>query len=200
MLSEFFESRVRIRALRDGPAGSLLESFAQALSQAGYVRRIARRYLRAAEHFIFWTHRHGMPLGKLNEQSFARFERHLSRCRCPHYGHADHWGVGRGARMFLTYLQDTSIVTLPPSAKPTIHDPALLSAFCQWMRQQRGTCDVTLYTPIVFTFASCSGALESSQTASMLASCERLFSRRVGPAGGQQLKIAPRYFGCSCVS
>ena len=146
MLSEFFESRVRIRALRDGPAGSLLESFAQALSQAGYVRRIARRYLRAAEHFLFWTDRNGMPVGKLNEQSFARFERHLSRCRCPHYGHADHWGVGRGARMFLTYLQDTSIVTLPPSAKPTIHDPALLSAFCQWMRQQRGTCDVTLYT------------------------------------------------------
>ena len=150
MLSEFFESRVRIRALRDGPAGSLLESFAQALSQAGYVRRIARRYLRAAEHFIFWTHRHGMPLGKLNQQSFARFERHLSRCRCPHYGHADHWGVGRGARMFLTYLQDTSIVTLPPSAKPTIHHPALLSAFCQWMRQQRGTCDVTLYTYSVY--------------------------------------------------
>ena len=91
-----------------------------------------------------------MPLGKLNEQSFARFERHLSRCRCPHYGHADHWGVGRGARMFLTYLQDTSIVTLPPSAKPTIHHPALLSAFCQWMRQQRGTCDVTLYTYSVY--------------------------------------------------
>src|SRR6516225_3417840 len=65
-------------------------------------------------------------------------------------GHADHWGVGRGARMFLTYLQDTSIVTLPPSAKPTIHDPALLSAFCQWMRQQRGTCDVTLYTYSVY--------------------------------------------------
>ncbi len=43
MLSEFFESRVRIQALRDGPAGSLLESFAQALSEAGYVRRIARR-------------------------------------------------------------------------------------------------------------------------------------------------------------
>jgi hypothetical protein len=31
MLSEFFKSRVRIQALRDGP-GSLLESFAQALS------------------------------------------------------------------------------------------------------------------------------------------------------------------------
>jgi hypothetical protein len=89
-------SSVRIQALRDGPAGSLLESFAQALSEAGYVRRIARRYLRAAEHFIYWTDRHDMPLWKVNEQSFARFDRHLSRCRCPHYGHADQWTVGRG--------------------------------------------------------------------------------------------------------
>jgi hypothetical protein len=31
MLSEFFASCARIQALRDGPAGSLLESFAQAL-------------------------------------------------------------------------------------------------------------------------------------------------------------------------
>src|SRR5260370_17599562 len=71
MLSEFFESRVRIQALRDGPAGSLLESFAQALSEAGYVRRIARRYLRAADHFFYWTDRHVMPLRKANHQFFT---------------------------------------------------------------------------------------------------------------------------------
>src|SRR5215469_4567440 len=77
MLSEFFKSRMRIQALRDGPAGSLLESFAQALSQAGYVRRVARRYLRAAEHFLYWTDRSGILLCKVNEQSFARFNHHL---------------------------------------------------------------------------------------------------------------------------
>ena len=113
MLSKFFESRVRIQALRDGPAGSLLESFTQALSEAGYATRIARRHLRAAEHFIYWTHRHGMPVCKLNEQSLARFDRHLSRCHCPHYGHADHWSLVRGARLFLTYLRDVRIITLP---------------------------------------------------------------------------------------
>ena len=42
-----------------------------------------------------------MPLCKVNEQFFPRFDRHLSRCRCPHYGHADQWRFGRGARMFL---------------------------------------------------------------------------------------------------
>jgi site-specific recombinase XerC len=52
--------------------------------------------------------------------------------------------------MFLTYLQDTSIITPPPSVKLTIQDPVLLLAFCQWMRQQRGTCDVTLYTYSIY--------------------------------------------------
>lgn len=149
MLSEFFESRVRIQGLRNGPAGALFEGFAQALSEAGYVRRIARRYLRAAEHFIYWTNRRGIAPWKVNEQCFARFDHHLSRCRCPKYGRADQWTVGRGARMFLTYLQGASIIT-PPSVKPTIHDPALLSAFCEWMRQQRGTRDVTLYTYSIY--------------------------------------------------
>lgn len=149
MLSEFFESRVRIRALRDGPPGFLLEGFSQALSEAGYATKIARRYLRAAEHFIYWTRRHGMPVCKLNEQSLARFDRHLSRCLCPHHGHADQWSVVRGARLFLTYLRDARIIPVPSVESP-VRDPALLSAFCQWMRHQRGTSEVTLYTYSIY--------------------------------------------------
>jgi integrase/recombinase XerD len=145
MLSEFFESRVRIQALRDGPCGSLFESFAQALSETGYAPITARRHLRAAEHFIYWTHRHGMLVRKLNEQSLARFERHLSRCRCPHYGHRRKLNVVHGVRLFLIYLRDARIITMP-SLEPPVPDPVLLSAFCQWMHQQRGTCDVTLHT------------------------------------------------------
>lgn len=147
MLSEFFKSGLRIRALRDGPAGSLLESFAQALSEAGYATITARKHLRAAEHFIYWTRQHGMPVRKLNlnEQSLARFVRHLSRCQCPHYGHTMQLKVVHGARLFLTHLRDARIITLS-SVQPPVHDPALLSAFCQWMHRQRGSCDRTLYT------------------------------------------------------
>jgi len=143
MLSEFFKSRARIQTLRDGPAGSLFESFAQALSETGYATSTARKHLRAAEHFIYWTHRHGMPVCKLNEQSLARFERHLSRCRCTHYGHADQLRAVHGASLFLTHLRDARIITLP-SLEPPVHDPALLSAFCQWMHRQRGSGDETL--------------------------------------------------------
>jgi hypothetical protein len=37
--------------------------------------------------------------------------------------------------MFLTHLQGASITTPPSSVKPTVHNPPLLSAFCEWMRQ-----------------------------------------------------------------
>jgi len=53
MLSKFFESRRRIHALRDDPAGGLFEGFAQVLSEAGYATSAARRHLRAAEHLIY---------------------------------------------------------------------------------------------------------------------------------------------------
>ena len=143
MLSKFFKSRERIQVLRNGPAGSLLERFAQALSEIGYARNTVRIYLRGAEHFIYWTHRHGIPVCKLNEQSLAGFHRHLSACHCPHYAHEDQLSVVRGARLFLTYLREGRII-IKKSIKPSVHDPALLLAFCQWMRQQRGICDVTL--------------------------------------------------------
>jgi len=144
MLSDFFQSRARIEALRDGPAGSRLESFARALSEAGYATITARRHLRAAEHFVYWAHRHGLPVYRWNESFLARFDRHLSRCHCPHYKHTKRLEVVHGVRLFLTYPRDDRIITLR-AAKPPARDTALLSTFCQWMRQQRGTCDVTLH-------------------------------------------------------
>ena len=145
MLSKFFESRTRIQRLRDSHAGSLFESFARTLSEAGYSTITARRHLRAAEHFTHWAQQHGMPMCRWNEQSLPGFDRHLSRCHCPHYGHSKQLQVVHGARVFLTHLRDARIITLP-SVEPLVHDPAWLSAFCQWMHQQRGTCDVTLHT------------------------------------------------------
>jgi integrase/recombinase XerD len=144
MFSEYFKSRGRIQILRDGPAGLLLESFAQCLSEAGYATITARKHLRAAEHlihFINWDDQHGKPERKLNKQSLVRFERHLHQCRCQQYSHARPQKVVCGVHLFLGHLRDTGVINL---SWATTHDPALLSAFCQWMHQQRGVCDVTL--------------------------------------------------------
>lgn len=48
------------------------------------------------------------------------------------------------ARLFLTYLRDVGVVTASVSGQTT-QEPVLLTRFHQWMRQQRGTCDATLY-------------------------------------------------------
>lgn len=148
MLSEFFESRTRIQALRGSPAGPLLESFARALSDAGYATSTARKHLRAAEHFIEWTHRHDIAARESNEQVLARFDTHLSRCRCPDYGHADRVGVIYGARLFVSHLRDAGVVAASTPRDPG--DPDLLPAFGRWMRQQRGTCDATLYNYSIY--------------------------------------------------
>ncbi len=142
MLSEFFVARWRIRALRGGPAGALFEGFAQALSHMRYAAITGRRHLRAAEHFIDWTHRNGVSVPDVNVQALERFSRHLGRCRCP-YAHANRLSVLHGARMFLTYLREAQIIPAP-ALNDAVQDPVLLSAFSQWMRQQRGTCAATL--------------------------------------------------------
>jgi len=130
MLSTFFKSTVRIQALLDDPAGGLFEGFAQALSETGYSTTTARRYLRAAEHLSCWSDRHGIPVCNLNEQSLARFERHLR----PRYNHANQARMVHGARVFLTHLRDARIVAASAIKQP-VDEPPLLSAFCQWMRE-----------------------------------------------------------------
>ena len=144
MLSEFFESASRIQKLRGGPDGQLLEGFAQELCQSGYAEITARRHIRAAEHLIHWIGRKGRTVAALDDRMIEEFVQHLNRCRCPQYGRT-HWRELRNsARLFLRYVRLSDLVT-NRVAEAIIVDPALLLSFCGWMRQQRGTCDATLY-------------------------------------------------------
>ena len=52
---------------------------------------------------------------------------------------------GRVRALFLRYARFADIVTTRGRTEEVIVDPALLVAFGGWMRQQRGTCDATLY-------------------------------------------------------
>jgi hypothetical protein len=86
MIEQIFGSPLRVQASRDSPSGALLEGFAQELSQWGYAERTARRYIRAAEHFIYWANTEGIPAAGFSSQFVPRFDEHLRRCRCPGYG------------------------------------------------------------------------------------------------------------------
>lgn len=143
MFRKFFDSRLRVQELRGGPGGALLEGFAEELFQSGYAETTARRHIRAAEHFVYWTDRQGIPVCGLNQQFLERFGCHLSRCQCPRYGHTHRLELCNGARLFLRHLQSGGVIASSVAA-PTDRDPALLTGFCEWMRKQRGTSEPTL--------------------------------------------------------
>jgi integrase/recombinase XerD len=144
MLSEYFESPTRIQELHDCPGGQLLERFAQELCQAGYAQITARRHIRAAEHLIHWIGRKSRTVAALDEKGIEEFVQHLNRCRCPRYGHTDRRDLRKGAHLFLHYSRCADLVTTRV-VEQVVADPDLLVSFCAWMRQQRGTCNATLY-------------------------------------------------------
>lgn len=49
-----------------------------------------------------------------------------------------------GVRLFIGYLRRAGVLATPIKEE-SIEQPALLVSFGRWMRQQRGTCDATLY-------------------------------------------------------
>lgn len=143
MFEKFFDCPTRVQELRNGPSGPLLEGFTEELCQAGYAEITARRHIRAAEHFIYWTCRKGIPISNLTEKFLERFDRHLYRCQCPRYGHTHRLALLNGVRLFLKHLRGAGVIAAP--VVESAQDPILLTSFCQWMRQQRGTCELTLY-------------------------------------------------------
>ncbi len=144
MLSEFFDSPLRVQELRDSPGGHLLEGFAQELFKSGYAEITARRHIRAAEHFMYWKGREGIPASSLTEQLLDLFDGHLDQCQCPGYGHTHRLEILNGVRLFLRHLRSAGVITTS-GAETKEQDPVLLDAFYEWMRQQRGTSDRTLY-------------------------------------------------------
>jgi integrase/recombinase XerD len=144
MLAEYFGSPSRIQEIRAHQGGRLLEGFAQMLYDLGYAQVTARRHLRSAEHLVHWTGRRGIPVTGLEEQFIGEFSHHLNRCRCTGYGRSHRLELENGVRLFIGYLRSTGVLATPIKEE-SVEEPALLVSFGRSMRQQRGTCDATLY-------------------------------------------------------
>lgn len=149
MLPEYFQSAWRVHDLRVGPAGPLVTSFADKLRQQGYAELTARRHLRSAEHLTHWASRVGVALDGPIEAILDGFDRHVRRRRqCPApagrpFGHTFRVQILSGARLFLHHLEDAGLVPHHRDNR-IVSLPPLLVSFCEWMRQQRGTCESTL--------------------------------------------------------
>lgn len=144
MLEEFFAQPYRIQEIRNRRYGVIIVDFARELYESGYSEISARRHIRTVEHFVHWISKKRIPITTLAETNVSDFVRHLNRCRCPHYARSDKRNLEKGVRMFFSYLRRTNVIS-SASKDRTTHDSAQVSSFCQWMRQQRGICDATLY-------------------------------------------------------
>src|SRR6202008_1044429 len=134
-----FDSPLRVQTFRNGPSGALLDGFAQELSRSGYAKITARRYIRTARRFICWADKEGISASSFNEQLVAHFVQRLSSG----YGRKQRFDLLRGARLFVGHLCGTG-VNIGRAREPAPPNPVLLARFRQWMREQRGTGDVTL--------------------------------------------------------
>jgi integrase/recombinase XerD len=145
MFAKYFESQQRVDEL-SGSAGSyLLDGFAAKLWETGFAEITARRHIRAAEHLLHWTDKKRIPYTDLSQDAVARFKKHLKKCTCSRYGHANPKGLMHGVRLFTDYLREAGIMATSDVGDTTL-GPELLVEFCRWMRERRGTKDSTLAT------------------------------------------------------
>ena len=132
--------------MRSTPASPFLDGFVAALMKAGYHTRTTRMFVRAAAHFSLWLSCRGQSLTEHGASEIQRFKRHCVSCRCAGFRHSfrrhSSRRHGRGAGLFLRYLQDIGVIVR--SAPPFPQRPPLLSDFCRWMQQHRGVKAQTL--------------------------------------------------------
>jgi len=141
MLEKIIDDPLRVKTLRSGPSGPLLEGFAEDLCRTGYSKMTARSYIRAAERLMYWSDGEAISVSNLTEKLLERFDTYLDRYL--RYSHSHRLTLLSGARLFLKHLRKVGAI-FSPITEPTAQDPALLTSFCQWMRQQRGTGNSTL--------------------------------------------------------
>jgi integrase/recombinase XerD len=145
MLEKVFDSSgsgvVRVRLLREGLHGPLLDSYSGHLLHCRYANITVRRHLRSAEHFAYWASHHALAVSQWNDSLLERFSRHLHQRRCS-YGHSQPLKQLTGASLFLKHLCSNGVID-SLTADP-IDRPPMLVAFRHWMYEQRGTQDLTL--------------------------------------------------------
>jgi len=145
MLTTYFHDLGTLQLIQRTPAAPYLNGFVAALIGSGYKRQTIQCYVRAAAHMSHWQQRRARPLNALDAASTGDFKHHLRSCHCEGFERADERDV-RGARVFVRHLQETGATPAMHQADMAAAMPPLFLAFCDWMRQHRGTQDTTLQT------------------------------------------------------
>ena len=144
MLEKYFSAPKTLRRLRGGISGPHIDAFADDLERDRYAPASAVRYIRAAAHLGCFVQRKGGVLSDIDSDTIDSFDRHLSRCRCPHFKRAKIGYHSRfGVKLFHQHLVGCGICSTEPVPEVSAV-PVLVTAFCDWFRTHRGVKEPTL--------------------------------------------------------
>jgi len=138
MITDYFEAPLTLVGMRASCAGPYLDDLATALASAGYGAPTIKEHLRTVVQFARWTRRRGIPLANWDESVVADFRRHQLRRKLTKAGR-----VPVHLSQFFELLRGRGLI---PPKQPTLGPkrPAILRAFADWMRRNRGTASGTL--------------------------------------------------------
>jgi integrase/recombinase XerD len=140
MLTTYFKHPFTLHTLRSGPASLYLDAYASHLTQQGYSWSTARRHLRAVGRFSAWAALVGLASQDLGTKALEQFQWALEAQGALRYPSGFYHNPFAGTKPFVVFLQATGRVSPCTTQTP----PAFLTAFCQWMRDQRGITETTL--------------------------------------------------------
>jgi len=145
MLENYFCAPKTLRRLRVGLSAPYIDGFADALERDGYAKTAAVRYLRAAAHFGCFVHRRGGVLADVDARALEAFGRHFQRCRCPESnGGTTGYHARFGVKLFHQHLVSLGICRNLVVAAEDDAEPALVTAFRNWLRVHRGASEPTV--------------------------------------------------------
>jgi site-specific recombinase XerD len=197
MLDSYFCAPKTLRRLRAGPSAPYIDGFADSLERDGYAHASAVRYLRSAAHLGWFVYLEGGAWADVDAGTLAAFGRHFARCRCPRSnGGATGYHASFGAKLFHRHLVRLGVCKGPVISDADHAEPAIVTAFRDWLRVHRGASDPTLrqYSRGAIELIHELGANVASWTAQSVRDFLLGRAARFGPPTTQKLITSLRAF------
>lgn len=140
-------------ALRHEPEGPLvpyLDSFARALDEQGFKRRVLRPRIRLVANFSHWLQARQIPATEVSDEQVRRFIDELVPQRLTQRGDP------ATLRRFMDFLGERGVIRPLPEHGEAAPIERAVQAFATYLRQERALSDRTLsqYCPFIERFLS----------------------------------------------
>ena len=138
MIHEYFESSGPAEHLLSGCVGPYIEEFVTVLAGDGFAFLTIQENLRTVAHLARWADLRRIDLASWNDDTLARFRRHLSRCRCTKQSKGVFRRAVRNAARFFAHLRAHDVIVAAIPVPPAHRFTTISEQFAAWMLRHRG--------------------------------------------------------------